>query len=173
MVITNVRRIEADEEKETPEKVIVKGCVFDFRNALLPVEFSVYEPYAPAKALDYFENLGASSSSPVFTRVQGIQVSKTVVRKTTEENAFGEAIVKETRSSQRDLVINWAQPETYEWDSEDTLLASELGEMMTAREVHLAELKKRQDEYQASRGNAAAGGASKPKVTPAKSDYNF
>ena len=94
MVITNVRRVEADEEKETPEKVIVKGCVFDFRNALLPVEFSVYEPYAPAKALDYFENLGASPSSPVFTRVQGIQVSKTIVRKTEEESAFGEAVVK-------------------------------------------------------------------------------
>ena len=80
-------------------------------------------------------------------------------------------------------MINWAQPETYEWDSEDTLLASELGEMMTAREVHLAEIKKRQDEYQASRGNAAAGGASKAtaaaggasKATtaPAKGDYNF
>lgn len=168
MVITNVRRIEADEERNTPEKVVVKGCVFDFRNALLPVEFSVYEPHAPAKALDYFENLGASSSNPVFTRVQGIQVSRTIVRKIEEENAFGEAIVKESRSSQRDLVINWAQPEIYEWDSEDTLLASEFAEMISNREVHLAEIKRRQDEYQASRGNALTGGA-----TPAKGDYNF
>lgn len=172
MVITNVRRVEADEEKETPEKVIVKGCVFDFRNALLPVEFSVYEPYAPAKALDYFEGLGASANTPVFTRVQGIQVSKTVVRKIEEENAFGEAIIKESRSSQRDMVINWAQPETYAWDSGDTLLASEFSEMIAAREVHLADVKKRQDEYQASRGNAAAGGATKA-ATPAKGEYNF
>lgn len=172
MVITNVRRIEADEERNAPEKVIVKGCVFDFRNALLPVEFSVYEPHAPAKALDYFENLGASSSNPVFTRVQGIQVSQTIVRKIEEENAFGEAIVKESRSSQRDLVINWAQPEIYEWDSEDTLLASEFAEMISNREVHLAEIKRRQDEYQASRGNALTGGATKA-ATPAKGDYNF
>lgn len=172
MVITNVRRIEADEERNTPEKVVVKGCVFDFRNALLPVEFSVYEPHAPAKALDYFENLGASSSNPVFTRVQGIQVSRTIVRKIEEENAFGEAIVKESRSSQRDLVINWAQPEIYEWDSEDTLLASEFAEMISNREVHLAEIKRRQDEYQASRGNALTGGATKA-ATPAKGDYNF
>lgn len=172
MVITNVRRFEADEEKETPEKVTVKGCVFDFRNALLPVEFSVYAPYAPAKALDYFESLGASPNTPVFTRVQGIQVSKTVVRKIEEENAFGEAIVKESRSSQRDMVINWAQPETYAWDSEDTLLASEFSEMIAAREVYLADVKKRQDEYQASRGNAAAGGATKT-ATPAKGEYNF
>lgn len=172
MVITNVRRIEADEERNTPEKVIVKGCVFDFRNALLPVEFSVYKPHAPAKALDYFENLGASNSNPVFTRVQGIQVSRTIVRKIEEENAFGEAIVKESRSSQRDLVINWAQPEIYEWDSEDTLLASEFAEMISNREVHLAEIKRRQDEYQASRGNALTGGATKA-ATPAKGDYNF
>lgn len=172
MVITNVRRVEADEEKETPEKVIVKGCVFDFRNALLPVEFSVYAPYAPAKALDYFESLGASANTPVFTRVQGIQVSKTVVRKIEEENAFGEAIVKESRSSQRDMVINWAQPETYAWDSEDTLLASEFSEMIAAREVYLADVKKRQDEYQASRSNAAAGGATKA-AAPAKGEYNF
>lgn len=173
MVITNVRRVEADEEKETPEKAIIKGCVFDFRNALLPVEFSVYAPYAPAKALDYFENLGASANTPVFTRVQGIQVSKTVVRKIEEENAFGEAIVKESRSSQRDMVINWAQPETYEWDSEDTLLASEFSEMIAAREVYLADVKKRQDEYQASRGNAAATGGATKATAPAKGEYNF
>lgn len=171
MVITNVRRIEADDEKQTPEKVIVKGCVFDFRNALLPVEFSVYAPYAPAKALDYFESLGASTNSPVFTRVQGVQVSRTVVRRTEEESAFGESVVKETKSSQRDFVINWAQPEVYEWDGEDTLLASEFSEMIAAREVYLADVKKRQDEYQASKGNAAAGGAKT--ATPAKGEYNF
>lgn len=70
------------------------------------------------------------------------------------------------------MVINWAQPETYTWDSEDTLLASEFSEMIAAREVYLADVKKRQDEYQASRSNAAAGGATKA-VTPAKGEYNF
>ena len=129
MVITNVTRVEADEERELPEKVIVKGCVFDFRKSLLPVEFSVYAPYAPEKALDYFENLGATPSTPVFTRVQGVQVSKTIIRKVEEESAFGDAKVREVRNSQRDFVINWAQPETYEWDSEDTILASELNEI--------------------------------------------
>ena len=171
MVITNVHRVEADEERNTPEKVIVKGCIFDFRNSLLPVEFSVYEPYAPAAALDYFENLGASSKTPVFTHVQGVQVSKTVIRRTEEESAFGEAIIKETRSSQRDMVINWAQPETYEWDNEETLLVSEFTEMIAAREVYLADVKRRQDEYQASRGNAV-GGTTKA-AAPAKGEYNF
>ena len=44
--------------------------------------------------------------------------------------------------------------------------------MISNREVHLAEIKRRQDEYQASRGNALTGGATKA-ATPAKGDYNF
>lgn len=172
MVITNVRRVEADEERATPEKVLVKGCIFNFRNELLPVEFSVYEPEAPAAALDYFENIGASANTPVFTHVQGVQVSRTIVRKTEEQSAFGEAIIKESRTSQRDFVINWASPETYEWDTEGVLLASELSEMMANREVYLANLKKRTDEYRASQGSAFAA---KPQATgaPAKGNYNF
>ena len=71
------------------------------------------------------------------------------------------------------MVINWAQPETYEWDSEDTLLASEFSEMIAAREVYLADVKKRQDEYQASRGNAAAAGGATKATAPAKGEYNF
>ena len=42
ILITNATRTEADEEKNIPEKVILKGAIFDFRKALLPVEFSVY-----------------------------------------------------------------------------------------------------------------------------------
>ena len=40
MVITNVIHVDGDDEKEIPEKAIVKGCIFDFRKALLPVEFT-------------------------------------------------------------------------------------------------------------------------------------
>lgn len=171
MVITGVKRVEADPEKDTPEKVIVKGYIFNFRKAVLPVEFSVYEPHAPAAALDYFENLGATGKSPVFTRVQGKQISQTVVRKKEEESAFGGTIVKETRSSQRDFVINWAAVETYEWDSEDGILASELSAALAQREVDLADVKKRQDEYQASKNNALAKASAT--TAPAKGNYDF
>lgn len=173
MVITNTKRIEADPEKETPEKVIVKGYIFNFRNAVLPVEFSVYEPYAPAGALDYFENIGATGKSPVFTRIQGQQISQTVVKKKEETSAFGTTLVKESRSSQRDFVITWAQLDTYEWDSEDTILASELANMLSQREVDLANIKKRQDEYQANRNNALAKSSSTSASSPAKGEYDF
>lgn len=167
MVITGATRIDADDERNQPEKVTVKGCIFDFRKSLLPVEFTVLNP----KAMDYFENLGASSKTPVFTKVSGQQVSKTIVKTIEEESAFGEASVKEVRNTQRDFVITWAQAAPYEWDSEDTLLASELGEMIAAREVYLADVKKRQDEYQASKGSAF--NAAPATSSPAKGEYKF
>lgn len=168
MVITGATRMDEDAERNQPEKVVVKGCIFNFRKALLPVEFTVLNP----KAMDYFENLGASTKAPIFTKLSGQQVSKTIVKTIEEESAFGEASVKEVRNTQRDFVITWAQAAPYEWDSEDTLLASELSEMIAAREVYLADVKKRQDEYQANKGGAfsAAPAAS---ASPAKGEYKF
>lgn len=168
MVITGATRMDEDTERNQPEKVVVKGCIFNFRKALLPVEFTVLNP----KAMDYFENLGASTKAPIFTKLSGQQVSKTIVKTIEEESAFGEASVKEVRNTQRDFVITWAQAAPYEWDSEDTLLASELSEMIAAREVYLADVKKRQDEYQANKGGAfsAAPAAS---TSPAKGEYKF
>jgi hypothetical protein len=84
MVITKVRRIEADPEKNIAEKVIIGGAIFDFRNSLMPVEFSVVN----AGGMDYFESLGASASTPVFTRVKGQQVSETIVREIVENSAL-------------------------------------------------------------------------------------
>lgn len=147
VVITKVTRIEADEERGRAEKVIVRGCIFDFRKQVLPVEFSVFMP----KAMDYFENLGATPSSPVFTRVQGKQISQVVTREIKEESAFGDYSVREVKNSYKDFEINWAQVEPYEWDSEDTILASELSEAMQKREIYLAELKRNQEEYRESK----------------------
>ena len=170
MVITGVKRVEADPEKETPEKVIVKGYIFNFRKAVLPVEFSVFEPHAPAAALDYFENLGATGKSPVFTRLQGRQISQVVIKRKEEESAFGGTSVKESRTSQRDFVITWASVEPYEWDEEETILASELAEAIAQREVYLADVKKRQEEFQANKNNALAKTTT---AAPAKGGYDF
>ena len=151
MLITNVAHMEADEEKELPEKAIIKGAIFDFRKALLPVEFSATNP----KAMAYFEGLGASAKTPVFMKVWGRQVSETVVRTITEESAFGEDSVREVRSSRKDFVITGASKEPYAWDDETTITAQEVTKAMQDREVYLAELKQRQDEYKASQGQAA------------------
>lgn len=149
-LITKVNRQEADPDRDLPERMTLKGATFDFRGALLPIELSVMPNPA---AMDYFESLDASPKSPVFTRVKGTQISQTIVKTVKEESAFGDASVKTTVNSYKDFVVNWAQAEPYEWDSEETLLASELTEMMSKRETYLATVKQRQDEYQASKGN--------------------
>ena len=164
IIITNVMHKEADEEKNIAEKAIVKGAIFNFRNELLPVEFSVIHPGAIA----YFEDLGASASNPVFTRVKGRQVSESIIRTVTEESAFGEPSVREYKSTRKDFVITWAAKEEYLWDDKSTILATELKEAMAAREVALAEMKKRSDDYKASKGNAIPAAAA-----PASGGFNF
>ena len=161
MLITNVSLKEADEEKNLPEKAIIKGAIFDFRGALLPVEFSAVNP----NAISYFMSLEASSKNPTFTKVWGRQVSETITRTITEESAFGEDSVREVKSSRKDFVITGASREPYEWDSEGTLTANELAEAIANRETYLATMKQRQDEYKASKGaNVAA---------PSNAGFNF
>ena len=152
MIITNIVRVDADEEKNTPEKVVVKGAIFNFRKELLPVEFSVLNP----KGMDYFESLEVSNANPIFTKVWGKQVSETIKNVRIEENAFGEDHVIETERTKKDFVITGTSTNPYEWDTKETILASELKEMIAARETHLATLKQRQEEYRASKGGATA-----------------
>lgn len=156
IIITNVRHIDADDERGIAEKAIVKGAVFDFRNNLLPVELSVVNP----NAMSYFEGLEASNNNPVFTKVRGRQISETVVTVKEEEGAFGTE-VREVRSTRKDFIITWALKEPYVWDNESTITAAEMKELMAKREITLAEIKTRQDEYKASKNAInppAAGG---------------
>lgn len=161
MIITKVTRIEANEERNLPEKVIVKGAVFDFRKSLLPVEFSATNP----AAMNYFEGLEASAKNPVFTKVWGRQVSETGVRKIEEESAFGEIKVREVPTSHKDWVITGASKEPYLWDDESTITAAELTEAMAGRETNLATIKQRWKEYKSSQGTAAA--------MPSNQAFNF
>lgn len=160
MLITNVSIKEADEERNMPEKAIIKGAIFDFRGSLLPVEFSAINP----NAIKYFESLDASNTNPTFTKLWGRQVSETITRTITEESAFGEDSVREVKTSRKDFVITGASKEPYNWDSEETITANELGEAIANRETYLATMKQRQDEYRASQGAAAA---------PSNSGFNF
>lgn len=166
IVITNVRRIEADENRNLPEKVIVKGAIFDFRKTVLPVEFTAKNPHA----MDYFESLEASPSNPVFTKVKGRQISETIITRTVEEGAFGEPSVKESRSSNKEFLITWAQGEPYAWDEEGTITAIEFKEAIAARETYLATVKQRYNDSVASRSTTSAPSAF---ATPKANTFNF
>lgn len=162
MIINCVTRVEADEEKQLPEKVVVKGAIFNFRKDLLPIEFSATNP----NAMNYFEGLGATQAEPVFTCVWGRQVSEVSVKKITTESAFGDDEVREVKNTRRDFVITGAAKEPYVWDDEGSITAAELNEAIQKREIDLAAMKKRQDEYKASKNQPAAT------ITPAGA-FNF
>ena len=163
MLITGANRIEGDPEKNTVDKVILKGAIFDFRNSLLPVEVSVVSE----GGMNYFESLGISQASPVFTKIRGNQISETIITSRVEESAFGEPSVREVRSTRKDFVVTWANPTPYEWDDPSTMTVAELNQAISDREVYLATMKQRQDEYKASKNNPVAAPA------PAKGGFNF
>lgn len=167
MLINGTRLVEADEEKHIDaDYLIVKGAVFNFRNAILPVELVVKN----AGGIKYFESLDASSSNLVFTKVWGKIESQTIVDRREEESAFGDAAVKEYTRTVREWVITGAAKETYEiGDEKDGITADEIKTAMADREVYLADVKKRADEYQASKAaSAPAAGA-----TAAAGGFNF
>lgn len=169
ILITNVVRQEENPERNTPERVVIKGFAFDFKNALLPVEFLATNP----NAMDYFEGLGASTKEPVFTKVRGRQVSSVTVRKIEEESAFGDTYVREVQNTRKEWIVTWAQGEPYLFDDESTITAQELIDATAQREMTIANIKKRQDEYNASR-NSNVKPATAANNTMAKvGDYNF
>lgn len=166
MVITNVKDVEADEEKKIDAHVKVKGAVFqDFRKQLMPVEFVV----RGKGGMQYFQNLDVSSKNPVFTTVWGRQMSKTVVTRTVTESAFGEDEVRERQNTTREFVITGCSKEPYEFDDESTLTKAELSKMMADRELYLADIKQRRIDYENSKGGSSAAAA------PADNsdNYNF
>ena len=150
MIITGVTRTEADPERETEEFVTVKGAIFDFRKALLPYDFKVTNK----KAMDYFEDLEVSPKSPVFTHLKGRQLSSVVKKTFVEEGAFGEDSVREVVNSRKDYVLHWAAKETYPFDDEETITKEELKKAREDRNTYLADVKKRNDDYKANKGNA-------------------
>ena len=163
MIITAVTHVDGDAEKGTADKAVVKGAIFNFRKDLMPIEFSATN----RNAMNYFMNLGATQKNPVFTCVWGRQVSETIVRQIVTESAFGEDEVREVKNTRRDFVITGAAKEPYVWDDESSITAAELNEAIQKREVDLAAMKKRQDEYKASKNRII------PAAAPAQGGFNF
>lgn len=167
MLITGVRDVEADPERNLPAKVVVMGYAFDFRNALLPVEYSVLNE----NGMKYFQKLDCSPANPTFTKVWGRQISQTIKTEITEESAFGEASVRIRETTNRDFVITGTSKVPYMWDDDSTITAMEMKKALQDREIYLAGVKKRQEDYQNSKSNGAA--AKTAMANTAASGYNF
>ena len=161
MIVTGFRRHEADEERGTTEYGTIKGLIFDFRQAILPVEFTITNP----DGMNYFESLEVSEKNPVFTQVFGNQISTTVRRETVTTSAFGGDRVEVTESSRKEFRVTGAKSVPYEWDDPSSITAAELSEKMAERNVAVATIKQRQDEWRAQQAQKSGGAAPAP-VTP-------
>lgn len=170
ILITNVKRVEADEEKEIKEHVVISGAIFNFRNDLMPVQYTISDK----AGMDYFENLGATSANPVFTRVWGNINCKTKTVTNEIESAFGEPAVRTYNRVEREWEVTGAPKAPYDFGDEKILTADEVKKAMQDREVMLADVKKRNEEYKAQRaaGNTAAA-ATTASSTVATGGFTF
>jgi hypothetical protein len=151
MFITNVVRVDENEERHIPEHVSVKGAIFNYKNDILPVDFVVTN----ANGMTYFENLDATPAEPVFTKVWGSLVSEVKVETITEESAFGEPSVREVERNTKRWVLTGAATEAYEFGNDKILTVADIQQASQNRQVYLAEVKKNFEEYQMQK---AAGG---------------
>ena len=147
MLITGVNHVDADPEKKTEEYAAVRGAIFNFRNDLLPIEFKVKN----ADGIKYFEGLGVTNAEPVFTQVWGEIISETSTTTQEVESAFGEAAVKTYKNTSREWVITGTRKEPYDFGDESILTAAEVQKASGDREVYLADVKKRAEDYRANR----------------------
>lgn len=148
MIITKVHAVDADTEREIPEHAIVTGYIGDFRGSLKPVDFVTYGQ----DAIAYFEGL----ELPCFTCVWGPEISTTIKKRVEVETAFSGTEVRETTSTRKEFVIRSAQPMLYLWDDESTITVDEIKKAMADREIYLADIKRRNDEYKASKNKPTA-----------------
>ena len=168
MIITAVSKTEADEEKNIAAPfVTIRGAIFNFRNDLLPIEFVVRSE----AGMKHFENCEASNSNPVFTKVWGKINCVTSVTTRTEESAFGEAAVKTYERKTKEWVVTGTARFPYDFGDESVLTADELTKAMQNRQVYLADKKKADEDYRASKATQNATPAAP--TTAAKGTFTF
>lgn len=176
MLITNVTRVEADPEKNIDKDyVVVKGAIFNFRNALLPVDFIVRND----EGMEYFEDLNASQNEPVFTKVWGRINCGSISNEVKEETAFGEEAVRTFERKIREWIITGTSKVPYDFGDETVLTVAEVQKAMQDRQLMLADTKKRSEEYRAQKDGgstptpAATPSTTTTTVTAAKGTFNF
>lgn len=159
IVINQVVHVEADPEKGIDKDYLkIKGVIFDFRNAVLPVEFVVRRE----DAIGYFESLGISNTNKLYTQVTGEVNSTTVVVEKRIESAFGGPQVEMSERHSKEWEITWAKPLPYIYGDATTITDAELEKAFQDRNVYLEEVKTRAKEYYATKGAQTASAFSGP-----------
>lgn len=174
MVLTGCTHIEADPERNIPEDFVrLNGAAFAFNNALLPTTVEIDNP----KGMEYFESLLDGADQPLYTRLDGIIINRTVMIEKEEESAFGDPIVVSVPRNERKWLVTNALKTPYEFGEEGVLTVEELTNAQQDREIHLAEVKKNNDEFRANRAvttpTPAPSVQSPTPSAPAGRKFNF
>ena len=148
-VIIGSRMVEKEDDDPYLE---LKCAVFNFRNEILPYTLIAKNP----AAIKYFEGFENLSTKPLFTKVWGNIVCKTIKTERVTESAFGDAAVDVVEKRSREWVVTGAAAEPYDFGTEDTITAEDLKKAMADREVKLAEAKQRTEEWRAAQNGGAA-----------------
>jgi hypothetical protein len=146
-----INRVTRDENYDG-DKVTIKGAIFNWRREMMVTDFVVYG----AAPCNYFESLEVSNSHPVFTRVKGKIIQKSIVKEQEVEGAFGEPMITSYTSTKREYVITWAAKEPYLFPDESTLTAEDVSQMQADREVKLATNKQLREKRNAENSFAVA-----------------
>jgi hypothetical protein len=157
MLITKVTHIDADPDKNIENDfTTVSGAIFGYGKTipvLLPASFTVRSE----GGMKYFENLDATPSDPIFTKVWGRINCMTIKVKKTEESAFGGDYVQESERKSREYLITGTAKVPYDFGDEEVLTANDVSTMNQNRQIMLAEVESRHKERQAEK---AANGVS-------------
>lgn len=154
MFITATTRVEANEERKTPEYVSVRGAIFNYKNDIMPVDFVVTNP----AGMIYFENLDASPAEPVFTKVWGKMISEVRVEEIAEESAFGEPTVRTVERTDKKWALTGTATTPYDFGDEKVLTAADIQKASQDRQTYLAEVKRQNDEYKAQKAAGQTSG---------------
>lgn len=168
VLFNNAVEVEANEEKEIPAYVKLHGAAFNYKKVMLPIDLSIENP----NGMKYFLDACPSNAELLFTKVWGSIISRNTTRAVKTESAFGESFVKMVPTSQKKWLITGANTIPYVYDDESTITTEEFKKAASDREVYLAEVKARQEEYKNAQSNAAPA-ASVAKAPAAAGGFNF
>ena len=170
IVINYVARVEANPEKGIEKDYLkIKGVIFDFKNAVLPVEFTARRDDAMA----YFESLDISNSNKFYTQISGVINNTTVIVTKTIESAFGGPKVETSERHAKEWEITWASPTPYVYGEENTVTDADLEKAFQDRNVYLEEVKTRAKEYYASRNATQSSAGPAPVNNIPAGQFNF
>lgn len=171
VVITSVTHVDADEEKHIEKDfTVLRGATFNFKGELIPIELRVKSE----GGMRYFENQDITGSNPLFTQVWGNVNSMVIKEPRVTDNAFGEAAVDMVERKVKEMVVIGASKAPYDFGDEKVLTVEELTKAMQDREVHLADVKKQNEEYQAQKAAQASTPATTAPTAGVKTgNFNF